>query len=84
MKKLALSAGTLCCYGLAPTPLTTSNPRFVNTFHLVRLVLMGHFWSWLCLRGHHIHVLRRLWSQRHNLRGLYLPSLSFSQLPRIW
>ena len=55
-----------------------SSPHSVNTF---RLVLVGHCWSWLCLRGHHIHVSRCLWSQRHNLRGLYLPSLSFSQLP---
>ena len=58
------------------------NPRSINTFRLVRLVLMGRGWPWLCLWGHNTHVSHRLWSRGHNLQGLYLLSLSFSQLPR--
>ena len=55
------------------------NPRSINTFHLIRLV--RHGWPWFYLWWYDTHVSRRLWSWGHNLRGLYLLSLSFSQIP---
>ena len=58
-----------------------SSPRFINPFRPIGMVLVERFCSWLCLWGHNTHVLRRFRSRGHNLRGLYLPSLSFSQLP---
>ena len=73
MKKLALSVGTLCCScGLAPTPLTPF------------AWLDCCWWGVACLNStcegtaliFHVIFL----SRGHNLRGLYLPSLSFSQL----
>ena len=55
------------------------NLHSISTFCLIRLVRRG--WPWLCLWWHDTHILRCLWSWGHNLRGIFLLSLSFSQLP---
>ena len=64
-----------------PLLLLRFSPYSINTFRLVGLVLVGHCWPWLYLRGHGTHVLRCLWSWGHSLQGLLSIFLSFSQLP---
>ena len=64
-----------------PLLLLRFSPCLVDTFCLVRLVLVGGCWPWLRLRGHGTHVSCRLWSRGHNFRGLLFTCLVFSQLP---
>jgi len=62
-----------------PLLLLWPSPRSIGTLCLVGLVWCG--WPWLCLRWHGTHISHRLRSWGHNLRGISLLSLSFSQLP---
>ena len=72
-KKVGIVAGIrCCCCNLAPSPLTPS-------------AWLG--WCWWSVAGLDFacegtilmfHIC--LWSRRHNMRGIYLLSLSFSQL----